>query len=271
MAQLSELAQLSPLGSPGGFKKTFFGRWRNQDVAVQAHFRHLSERYPREVEAMRRVQSPNVAALLEETSVRIAGQTVPVFICEYVEGRTLGDMLGNGPLAVAHVIKLGRDLLNGLIAIHEQKLIHRDVKPDNIAVRTSGTAVLLDLGVAKHVDKTSLTLSGRQPGTPGWMSPEQYTGDVPVDLRTDLFSLGLVLGLAATGDHPFVGSNGHEMQESIASGKRRRLNIPEPALVTFIETLIEQKPFNRPRTTRDALFALTHEEESNALIPASEA
>ncbi len=123
---------------------------------------------------------------------------------EFVEGVSLGQLLKTrGSLPPAEALALTRQIAQGLAYAHEQGVVHRDVKPDNILVDAKGRAVVTDFGVA-HLEASDMTRTGEILGTPHFMSPEQVTGQ-PLDGRSDLFSLGVVLFQVLSGQRPFKG------------------------------------------------------------------
>jgi serine/threonine protein kinase len=127
----------------------------------------------------------------------------PYISMEFVDGESLEDCIARGPLPVGQLTALAAQVAGGLAAAHARKIVHRDVKPENILLdRQSGQAKLTDFGLARADTDTRLTTDGNLVGTPLYMSPEQATGQ-PVGPRTDLFSLGGVLYTAATGRPPF--------------------------------------------------------------------
>src|SRR5437588_6254974 len=129
---------------------------------------------------------------------------VPYLVMEYVRGSSLQDRLDqSGPLELKEILRIGMQIASGLAAAHAQGLVHRDIKPANILLENGVERVkLTDFGLARAVDDASLTQSGVVAGTPMYMSPEQADG-LPVDCRSDLFSLGSVLYAMCTGRPPF--------------------------------------------------------------------
>lgn len=251
---LPALINPSPVGEPGGSKRTFQAEWRGRTVAVQVFEQFGRERLDREIQALMRVESSHVPRLLDVTHIRHENRTLPVFICEFIEGHTLGEVIGSGSLFDAHALRtLARDVCMGLGAIHSCHLVHRDIKPFNIIVRScDGSAVVVDLGVAKHLDRTPITVV--EPGTWGWKAPEQIANQ-RVDRRADLFSLGLVLHYAAVGKHPFEPG---DINDNILHA--------EPAIVMenshgagwcrLVAWLLCRQPYERPRSVDAVLRRL---------------
>jgi len=169
-----------------------------------------------------------------------------VFICEFIEGCTLEEKVGRGELyRESGTLKgLAWDVSIGLQAIHSNDLVHRDIKPGNIIIRReTGHAVIVDLGIAKHLDRTTITRL--QPGTPGWAAPEQILNQ-RVDKRADLFCLGLVLHYAAVGVHPF---GSVDVNRNIAEQSPTIMVEPSHGVVwkNLIAWLLGKQPYERPR------------------------
>ena len=168
-------------------------------------------RFDREARAIAALNHPNICALHDIGDSDGHG----FLVMERLEGETLHERLQRGPLGIEQTIEYGIALADALDAAHERGLIHRDLKPANIFITTRGVVKILDFGLAKSVQETnaditravseSLTTTGTTLGTVAYMSPEQLRGD-PLDIRTDLFSLGLVLYEMATGERAFPGS-----------------------------------------------------------------
>lgn len=129
---------------------------------------------------------------------------VPYLVCEWVEGRTLEAMLANGPLSSADVARLGAALADALHSLHQQQVVHLDLKPGNVIFRDDGTAVLIDFGLAHHARYPDLLAEETRyrAGSAPYVSPEQLLG-TREDPRSDLFALGVVLYESATGRLPF--------------------------------------------------------------------
>jgi serine/threonine-protein kinase len=132
------------------------------------------------------------------------------YVMEYVEGETVGDMLrGLGRIPEARVIDITLQVLSALDYAASCGVVHRDIKPDNMIVDRSGCVKLCDLGLARAMTLEScLTTSGITLGTPKYISPEQARGESEVDIRSDLYSLGISLYHMLVGEPPFLGPSG---------------------------------------------------------------
>ena len=128
----------------------------------------------------------------------------PYLVTEWIEGRNLEDMLAGGPLVPAEVARIGAALADALHSLHQQDVVHLDVKPENVILRSEGTAVLIDFGFAHHARFPDLLAEETRfgVGSAAYVSPEQLLG-TREDRRSDLFALGVVLYEMATGKFPF--------------------------------------------------------------------
>jgi serine/threonine protein kinase len=163
------------------------------------------ERFVREAEAAGRLLHPGIVTIFdvgEEPETR-----APYIVMEFVGGETLEKVLSRGDrkLPVDKALQLALELAEALECAHGQGVVHRDLKPANILMTEDGHAKIADFGVAK-LNLSNHTLAGRALGTPAYMSPEQLNGD-PVDGRSDLFSVGVILYTVLTGYRPFQGNS----------------------------------------------------------------
>ena len=158
------------------------------------------KRFLREARSSAAVRHENVVSIYA-----VEDEPIPYLVMEYIPGETLQQRLEEtGPLDVQSVLRLGKQIADGLAAAHAEQLIHRDVKPANILLETSinDHVKITDFGLARTADDASMTQSGIIAGTPLYMAPEQALGQ-KLDTRADLFSFGSVLYQMLSGRPPF--------------------------------------------------------------------
>lgn len=178
---------------------------------------------------------------------------------ELVEGRSLRDLLRQGyPFSYSEVARIGVALAMALDYAHSKGVVHRDIKPANVLLTDQGQVKITDFGVAR-VATSNLTTTGQFIGTPNYMSPEQVTGS-PVDGRSDLFSLGVVLFELLTGRRPFSGDNLTEVSYKIVHEpppvpSQLRPGLP-PAFNPIVLKLLEKNPDNRYQRGMEVARAL---------------
>jgi hypothetical protein len=180
---------------------------------------------------------------------------------ELVEGETLRKELASGPVAPARLLGTLTDIASGLAAAHARNIIHRDLKPENMIRRSDGHIKILDFGLARISDPaiptvTRLTEPGTAPGTPGYMAPEQVSGD-DVDGRTDIFAFGVVAWELATGEHPF-GSNPALMLAKMMEGRPPSLSrqLPVTGLDAVVRKCLRVSPSDRYASADELLADL---------------
>jgi serine/threonine-protein kinase len=166
---------------------------------------------------------------------------VPYLVMQYVRGETLQRRIScRGPLELTEILRIGLQVARGLAAAHSLGIIHRDVKPSNILLNSSGQrAWLSDFGLARASDDASITRSGQLAGTPEYMSPEQVRGE-SLDPRSDLFSLGSVLWTMAAGFPPFRAESPYAVLRRIADESPVSVQTVNPQLPGWVNTLIAQ-------------------------------
>jgi serine/threonine-protein kinase len=185
---------------------------------------------------------------------------------EFVEGETLEKLIKRaGRLEIKLALEMVSQVAAGLAAIHQQKLVHRDIKPSNILVRFeergASTAKIIDLGLAKPAPdaqpaESAISIPGAFAGTPEFASPEQFAG-VGVDIRSDLYSLGVTLWVMVTGQTPFRGTSAEVMcQHQHAPLPLEQLkDVPQP-VVALLEKLLEKDPGRRFQNPAELLKAV---------------
>ncbi len=223
-------------------------------------------RFLREAEAQAAVEHDHIITIYQVGE----DQGVPFIAMPLLKGCTLSEALKKNPKPpLAHVLRIGREMAEGLAAAHEQGLMHRDIKPGNVWLEGKNLRVkILDFGLARAEQDPNadehLTATGAILGTPHYMSPEQAHGH-DVDHRTDLFSLGVVLYQMTTGKLPFTGSSTMAVLTSLATKSPpapRSLNpqVPE-RLDRLIQTLLAKDPNERWQTAEDVAEELRQIED----------
>jgi len=252
----------------------------DRKVAVKLLKPHLAndaaalERFAREARATRRVESPHAVKILD---FGITPKRDYYMVLEYLDGRTVQRELEiDGPFAPTRVAHIARQALGALGTAHDQGLIHRDVKPDNLLLMRSGSdpdfTKILDFGVAKLMQGAAgapaplaLTAAGTVFGTPEFMSPEQACGHV-LDGRSDLYSLAATMFVMLTGAPLFEGGKAIELLTHQVRTPPPRLAMVRPELAGYralddlLQRCLAKKPDHRPSTA----------EEMEALIAAVE-
>ncbi len=198
--------------------------------------RDFRERFFREAEAAGRISHPGIVTIFdvgEEPETR-----APYIVMEYVGGQSLEKILSknNNKLPLDTALQLAQELAEALDCAHSQGVVHRDLKPANILITEDGHAKIADFGVAK-LNLANHTLAGRALGTPAYMSPEQLNGD-PVDGRSDLFSLGVVLYTVLTGHRPFQGNSAMTVSFKVVNREPIPATVLDTQLPSGVDSII---------------------------------
>ena len=217
----------------------------------------LTARFQREAAAQAMLSHPHIAAL---HAVGVTDDGGMFFVMELIEGHDLATELEHGPLIPARAVTLARQLLSGLHHAHQYGLVHRDLKPENIllAKTPSGEqAKLIDFGLVKMLDDVlgpaecqRLTRTGMVFGTPDYMAPEQILAE-PVDIRTDLYAVGIVLFEMLTGRRPFEFEEVTDLWRAHINSEPPSLASIEPSLAKYpdlesiTQTLLAKRPDER--------------------------
>ena len=236
-------------------------------------------RFEREARAISALSNPHICALYD---VGREGDT-EYLVMEYLEGETLADRIARGQLPLSQVLRYGAEIAQALQHAHRAGITHRDLKPGNVMITSSGVK-LLDFGLAKlaNPEPTSspssavtvvnpITSEGMVVGTLVYMSPEQLEGKA-VDHRTDIFALGCILYEMATGQRPFGGGSRAAVSAAILSSDPPPPRSLQPALPAALErivlTSLEKNPDDRWQTAQDVARQLRWLSESST--PADE-
>ncbi len=259
LGRLGHYEALQVLGH-GGFGIVFraFDETLHRVVAVKVLAPQMAatsparKRFLREARSSAQVRHENVVQVHE------VGETpLPYLVMEFIPGETLQQRLDRvGPLDVAEVVRIGRQLAEGLAAAHEHGLIHRDIKPGNLLLESGprGHVKITDFGLARAADDASISQSGMVAGTPMYMAPEQAKG-AHIDHRADLFSLGSVMYVMCSGRPPFRANSTLAVLKRVSEDDPRPIAeiIPEVPewLCAVIAKLHAKNPDDRFRSARE--------------------
>jgi len=191
----------------------------------------IKRRFLNEARAASALDHPNICSVHEINETR-DGMVFMVMPC--YTGQTLNERIRQGPLPVPEALRIAMQTAEGLAQAHQKGIIHRDIKPGNIMLCQDGLVKILDFGLAKLADGSVLTREGTLLGTVAYMSPEQTWGK-PVDRRTDIWSLGVVLYEMLAGRPPFAG----EYPQSIIYGIQNETPAPMTSLRTGVPLQLE--------------------------------
>jgi serine/threonine-protein kinase len=208
----------------------------------------LSARFVREGKAAAKLNHPGIVTI--HAADVFDGR--PAIVMELIEGETLSTVLDRGPLAPAAALAILDQLLDAVAYAHERGVVHRDIKPDNVFVTHDGRVKLADFGIAHVGSSATLTQAGTVMGTPGYMAPEQVTGQ-PIDARADIFAIGSIAYEMLAGHNPFGATDGiapttvmyrivHEQPPSLPEGALAGLPV---ALAPVIGTALAKDPADR--------------------------
>ena len=216
------------------------------------------ERLDREILAMQKIVHPNVVRLIEYTFSSKSGQQLHYIVEEFVEGKDLAEHLQAGkPWALTRAVTFFAEMCDGLAALKAQDIVHRDIKPHNVRVRSTGQPVIIDFGLARHLTLPDLTQTvlGARIGTPAYFAPEQFDGNkYNIDHRTDLFAVGILMYEALTGSPPFLTSPTTtiaELRDAVCNGSKH-LVTPEFRALDKNVRLIVTKLLEKDRSRRPA-------------------
>jgi serine/threonine-protein kinase len=243
----------------GGMAEVYLARDQllNRPVALKCLFPEYArepsfvERFRREAQAAANLNHPNIVAIYDW------GQESGTYfiVMEYVEGRSLRDLLrAEAPLDPNLTAEVGAEIASALAFAHRSGVVHRDVKPGNVLLTRAGNVKVTDFGIARAGASDALTQTGSVMGTATYFSPEQAQGE-PVDGRSDVYSLGVVLYEMVTGVAPFSGDSPvavayKHVREEPTAPSQRNPDVP-PDLERIILTAMAKDPDLRYQTADD--------------------
>ena len=261
---IADRYELKDVVGTGGMASVYcaYDTLLERNVALKILHEHHGEdgdfvdRFRHEARAAAQLSHPGIVTVIDRGEAD--GRQFIVF--EYVDGETLKDVVERaGPLPARRVIELGLEIGRAIAFAHQQGLIHRDVKPQNVLISTDGRARVTDFGIARTIDAVGHTESGTILGTSHYIAPEQARGE-HVDAQSDVYSFGVVLYELLAGDVPYAGENFvtvamQHVNEPLPSLLERRPDCPL-RLAALVERMLAKTATDRPASMDDVVDEL---------------
>jgi len=234
-----------------------------------------AERFEREIKVAASLQQANIVPVLS------AGDAngLPFYTMPFVAGESLRARVQRGALPIAEVVSVLREVVRALAYAHENGVVHRDIKPDNVLL-SGGAAVVTDFGIAKAISASrtdsgggaTLTQLGTSIGTPAYISPEQAAGDPDVDQRADIYSFGCMAYELLAGRPPFVARTAQRLIGAHMSERPQPISELRPeapaALAAMVMRCLEKDPSARPESAAELFPALDATPSSDSALAA---
>jgi non-specific serine/threonine protein kinase len=219
------------------------------------HDAAMRQRMVREARAASALDHPNVCTIFE---VDETGDGDVFIAMALYEGETLDRILARGPLPVPRALSIAIQAGRGLAAAHDQLIVHRDIKPGNLMVTKGDAVKILDFGIAVGRDHARITDDHLVVGTPAYMSPEQLRGE-PIDQRTDIWALGVVLHEMLTGEPPFGADDASTVVARILASAPTRVTAPGSAIPAQLQRVLDRSLARTPRLRYERMEAMVQQ------------
>jgi eukaryotic-like serine/threonine-protein kinase len=229
----------------GGQGVVYKGLVAGKAAAIKVYFPGQHQiRIEREVQALQKLSCSSIVNLLWEGVISFRNQDLPVVATELIDGDSLNKVLEKRSLDSDELGMLAYDIAGAIDAMWEQRIVHRDLKPANVLIKPNGRACVIDLGVARYLEESSLTAMGMTWGTLGYMSPEQTKCVRQLTCKSDLFALGIILVESSLQRHP---TNRDQLR---LMGMKLHENLPIEinnwSYANIVRNLLDPKPIKRP-------------------------
>ncbi len=274
---LADRYRVDELVARGGMSEVYRG-WDvrlDRRVAIKVLTRSLAadgaavRRMEREARAVASLQHPNVVAVYDHGE---EGDGTPFLVMEWIEGRSLKDVVADGPLPEQEARRITLQLLSALEHAHEHGIVHRDIKPQNVLMTPDGVAKLTDFGIAHSIDAThGLTMAGQIVGTAAYLSPEQAKGQ-PVTAASDVYSVGAVLFEMIAGRPPFAADTAMatalmHVDDPVPDVRALRRDA-SPAIAAVIARAMAKRPADRYPSAAAMAAELTDDADATLVVAA---
>ena len=262
--RIGDYELVRPLGKPGGFGAVYEARAPDgRAVALKVFHAQTLEgtdrvRFRHEIKTLQEVRHPNLVSYVDSGDARTAERVYHYVVMELLSGKSLRQVLDDeGKLPPARAMEIGRQIARGLEALHDRGVIHRDLKPQNVMICDDGRVVLVDFGVSRFLDYTTVTRDGIFVGTLRYAAPEQLAGEVVP--ASDLHALGAVLFEVVTGRRVFDATGEFQLvvqiREETPDPVSAYAEVPEH-LEQLVARLLEKEPLDRPGSAAGVADAL---------------
>jgi eukaryotic-like serine/threonine-protein kinase len=245
--------------------------FREDYVLKEFRDRGENNRIAREIEIMKSIDHPFLIKYIDDFKESLLNVASYFLVMEFAEGTTLARLMESEQMNERNAKEIFLKIAEGIQALHtirgedeEKGIIHRDLKPQNIIVNSEGNIKILDYGLSKVIDYTSITSTGRIMGSPAYMSPEQIKSSKYIDKRSDLYTMGVIFYQMLTGQFPYEYASLPDLYNKILTAEpippRRWKPTLKNKLENVILKLLEKEPYNRYTTVTQLIEALTTED-----------
>ncbi len=237
---------LLPCGGQGAVFKCNH-RPSNQIVALKIYYTNqIQQRTQREIDLMKRINGYSLVSLVESGEIFIRNVKCIFVATRFIKGNVLSEVIKQDKLHVPVVAKCGFDISKAIKLLWAERIVHRDINPKNIMLTDKNTSILIDLGIARHIELDTLTAPGVSWGTQGYLSPEQARAVKQLSYKSDIFGLGITLQECLAGSHPV----NHRQDLLLNGGQIRthtiRDDIPKP-IADIIDAMLHYRTYERPK------------------------
>ncbi|MFC1552971.1 protein kinase, partial [Candidatus Latescibacterota bacterium] len=240
----------------------------DRDVAIKLlpeeflHDQDFVERFKREAQIAAKLEHPNIVRIYQIDE----SEGLYYFVMSYIPEGSIGDqIIKRGALPLHYIVLWGSEICSALAYAHKYGVIHRDLKPDNIMIDLNGSAIVMDFGIARAAQGARLTLKGQVIGSPQYMSPEQARG-MELDIRSDIYSMGIVLYQMATGTLPFQSSEITSLMYMHVHEKPEPPDLRNPKIPKWLGNIIlnclAKKPEERFKNAKELRKVLNEQKTS---------
>ena len=239
----------------GGQGIVYKGSVSGIEAAIKVYFPgQVQLRIERETEALVNLNDPHIVKLLWTGTILVGDIELQSVATSLVPGTSLSNCLVKGYLSHQEIGMVAYDITQAISSMWDLKIVHRDIKPDNILIKPDHRACVIDLGIARHIERTPLTATGFTWGTEGYMSPEQTRAAKQLTCKSDIFALGIILVECSLGRHPTRRDQMRLLTMSLHENLPIEIKSWEHA--PLLKKMLDPKPIKRP-LPKDILIDLS--------------